>query len=485
MDYYDIVIVGAGPCGLSLAHCCSNIKNIKILIIDKEKTIGGCHRVKRVTVGKYSDIFTEHGPRIYLSIYYNLFYLMSEMGLSINDVFTNYKYNFLLLSITKILPNFSLYEIVILTYVYLLYLLNEDYGNDINLRYFLESYGFQSSSKDIFDKLCRFSDGSGYDKYSLNKIIKIFDIISLTNIYQPKYPLDISLFSVWYKYLEQNNVDFLLGTNITYINKNDGKIDYIVLDDNIKIACGKLILAVPPIGIKNIIKKNKEIKDAFGDFETFDKWAEKTEYIEYISITYHFKDNIKINELNGLALDTDWALRVINLSDYMSEIEIGYKKVLSVAICKTDVISKYTHKTANECSKEELYKEVYRQMKMSIYPDLPDNYLAVLNPNNYYNININKWGTEDEAFFNTFGTKYIPFQSKNIDNLYNAGTHNGASYFSYTTMESAVSNGISLACILFPSLRNKYYIHTFVKGKDIILFLITFILILVIILHNL
>ena len=60
---YDYLIVGAGPCGLALAWYLSKL-NKKILIVEKENTIGGCHRVRRV-----NGLFTEHGPRIYLDNY--------------------------------------------------------------------------------------------------------------------------------------------------------------------------------------------------------------------------------------------------------------------------------------------------------------------------------------------------------------------------------------------------------------------------------
>ena len=46
---YDLVIIGGGPAGLSLAHYCRSQK-LKILIIERESQIGGCHRVNRVNI---------------------------------------------------------------------------------------------------------------------------------------------------------------------------------------------------------------------------------------------------------------------------------------------------------------------------------------------------------------------------------------------------------------------------------------------------
>ena len=82
---YDLIIIGAGPSGLALAHYCAS-KNLKIIIIDRENSIGGCHRVRRI---KYKDeeIFTEHGPRIYLSSFVNFMELLNEFGYNFDELF--------------------------------------------------------------------------------------------------------------------------------------------------------------------------------------------------------------------------------------------------------------------------------------------------------------------------------------------------------------------------------------------------------------
>ena len=56
MDNYDLIIVGAGPAGLALAQCMRKTYK-KILIIERESEIGGCHRVRRVDYNNENTIF--------------------------------------------------------------------------------------------------------------------------------------------------------------------------------------------------------------------------------------------------------------------------------------------------------------------------------------------------------------------------------------------------------------------------------------------
>jgi hypothetical protein len=477
MEFYDLVIVGAGPSGLALAQCCSydNPFPNSILVIDREQTIGGCHRVKRLQDG----IFTEHGPRLYFSNYVNLFNLMKEFGLDIDDIFVKYKYSFPDM-LKNILKEVSIYEAlyfgIILTIHYLIYIFDDNYGSNINLETFCQQYSNKMTT--IIDRICRIADGAYIKKYSLNRFLKITDSTILSSTYQPKHPLDISLFNRWQKFLEKRGVTFYLNSTISYIHYDNekNKLKYVILENGKTIYFNKLVLAIPPENIARLIKPY-EFKDCFGQFEKFDEWAEETDYIDYISITYHFTKELKLDYIHGVTFNTEWGIIAINLSDYMTNIENTFNTVISVAVTICDTKSSYIHKTANECSKEELYKEVYRQLRQSLYPNLPIDYVAVMNPNIYYNKNKKKWQNKDEAFFHTIGTQYIPFESK-VKNLYNVGTHNGHSYVPYTTMESAVSNGIFLAKILHPKSKNRYILEKSFTTKHIVLIIILTILIL-------
>jgi phytoene dehydrogenase-like protein len=472
-----MIIIGAGPAGLTLAHCCSHI-GLKILIIDREKNIGGCHRVIRTQDG----LFTEHSPRIYLSDYVNVFHIMSELGLKQDDIFVPYKYTMIDI-IIKLLPYIHVHEIFTIIFAYLIYIFNPNHGYITSLKDFCISNNFSDIMIEKLDRICRVADGTDINKYSLNKLLSVMDLSG--SILQPKEPLDKSLFKRWKTYLESHNVDFALGHEITYIHYNKilKRVYYIVLDNKHTIYLNNLVFAIPPANISKILKNNKEITNAFGDYSKFNEWSENTDYNEYISMTFHYKKNVNLPNINGITIDTDWGIVANALTDYMQHIEDNYKTVISITITLPDSKSSKTGKTANQSTKEEIFEEVYRQIIDSIYPNLTSDYRAILNPNQYYEDN--KWKSRDKAYFNTVGTKFIPFQSKHIPNLYNVGTQNGKSYIDYTTMESAVSNAMALSYHLYPELKQRYYIRKSFRLREIIQFIMISILIIFILWHML
>lgn len=470
MRYYDLVIIGAGPAGIALAHVSCSLYR-KILVIDREGVIGGCHRVKR----NYEGIFTECAPRIYFTIFYNFFVLLKEMGLNVCDIFTPYKHDFISNMFKDAWRTFSLYEKYILIYSYLRYMINDNHGKNVGLYNYLLYYKFTTKSMDMLGKICHHLDNCDIATVSLNKLLKIYDILISHKILQPILPLDVSLFNVWKQFLENRGVDFLLNVDLKNVALIDNSVSHIILNNGEQIDCDKLVFAVPPVCLHDIIKNDEILKDAFGNYANLKRWVERTKYKDCISITYHFRSDTVFPNNNGLTLITDWGIRVINLAEYMKKVECNNNIVLTVAITILNKESEYTSKCANECNLRELILEAYRQIKTSFFNNGEYAYEAYLNPNNYYDTGDNQWKCIDSAYLNLYDEQYIPFKSSTIDNLYNLGTHNGKSYVPFNSIESAVSNGISLATELYPDVKKRYCIIRGYYGKDYLILLILFV----------
>ena len=101
---YDYIIVGGGPSGLTSALYLSSLTNTRVLLIDKNPSLGGCHRVIRVGEENY---FTEHGPRMYSSAYLNFKTILRKIDTSFEDVFVKSRFNLQ----SRSTKNFSLREL--------------------------------------------------------------------------------------------------------------------------------------------------------------------------------------------------------------------------------------------------------------------------------------------------------------------------------------------------------------------------------------
>lgn len=476
---YDLIIIGAGPSGLALSHYCSS-KNLKILIIDQESSIGGCHRVRRVNYNN-EKLFTEHGPRVYLSSFINFKELLNDFGFDFNKLYKIDKnsntYNIIN---ENLLPIISISEVIILILSFIYYLFNNRYGDNISMHDFMINNNFSNKTYKFINKLCISTDGGTANMYSLNKFLKGSDQNLFYSVYQPILPNDIGLFKIWKDNLK--NVDFIFNTKIINITKNS------IIANNNNIYYGKkIILAIPPTNLISILNNipDNNIKNCFGDINKLNKWSNNTKYLYYISVVFHWNYIFKLDEKTNFATNTEWSILYEILSNNMKFNNYTSKIVISCAITERNNKSKRINKTANECSEKELIDEIYYQL-LSKFPNLPYPTIGILSPGNY--IHNNEWIDKDTAFIDTptSNNNYISFQSKTIPSLYNLGTHNGNSLYNYTSIESAITNAMNLSFELYPELKNKYKIKKiFWTVKNVLFILLIFIIILLFILSYL
>lgn len=473
-NFYDLVIIGGGPAGLALATYCSKL-NKRIIVIDKEDDIGGCHRVRRVKFNN-EKIFTEHGPRIYSSSYLNFIQLLNSMNIEFRDLFKPYHFTMSAIGGETLWSTLTYQELFYLTLEFIKLIINDSHGHDISMQQFTSLRQFKKESADIIDKLCRLTDGADMSRYTLNEFLNLFNQQFLYGIYQPKLPNDVGLFNLWKKQLLNRNVSFELSSNVTKLVLEGDKIASIQLqhkDKSVKNISGKqFIIAIPPLNMVKLLQNSN--LNAFGNLTELDRWAQNTAYIDYLSITFHWDKKLDLPDRYGFPR-TEWGVAYIVLTDYMTFQEKSSSTVISIAVTTVDRLSSRINKTANDCTKEELIDEVFYQLLKS-YPNLPTPTISILSPGVDYDVKNKKWVSYDTAYIATSFENFIPFQSQSISNLYNLGTHNGKSAYKFTSIEAAVSNALKLSHELYPELTSIYHFKSGYTIRGLILLVLFIIL---------
>lgn len=469
---YDVIIIGAGPAGLALAQCLSKTYD-KILIVDREKEIGGCHRVLRVE----DNIFTEHSPRVYSSIYKSFKFLLTDMNSDFDELFTPYKFTISEIGSGIIFSTFSVVEFVKFGIQYMRLLVNDNHGKDISIGKYMSDNNFSEETKQLVDRLTRLTDGAGADVYTLNQFLQLFNQQFFYRLYQPKLPNDEGLFKVWRNFLSSKNVSFMLDTSVKSINldKNTGLVKSITVDNKTEEIFGdKIVLATPPKSFMPILaSSDSEIQNSFMDFDKLKTFSSQTEYMTYISLTFHWDKKIDLPRVYGFP-KSKWGLTYIVLSDYMTFAEKVSKTVITCTITYTDVLSKNINKTANQCTKDEILLEAFNQLKES-YPNIEKPTLSVLSPLMSYNSKTLKWECADSAFITTTNG-YLPCTGT-IKNLYNVGTQNGKCKYAFTSIETAVANSMYLAGIIEPELKEHYEVQNITVLSDVFFLIVVLIVV--------
>jgi hypothetical protein len=212
-------------------------------------------------------------------------------------------------------------------------------------------------------------------------------------------------------------------------------------------------MAIPP---KNLLEMTTafNIPHSWGDLR---QYANDTAYIEYMSVSFHWNKELNLEKVYGFP-KSSWGIAFVVLSDYMKFEQDNSKTVISAAVTISNKRSPNNNKMADECTANELVDEMFLQLKEA-YPKLPLPTISVISPGVKYDDKNKKWVSENTAFIMTSNKGYQPFQNNLIKNMYNLGTHNGKSYYKFTSLESAVSNAVVLSKELYPELNNSKYIR--------------------------
>lgn len=463
---YDYAIVGGGPTGMTLAWILSNQKK-KVILIEKDEVLGGCHKVLRI-----NGYFTEHGPRVYSDSFVMFNEILFEMGFIYKDLFKPYKFKLLNID-NKTILNLTFNEKMALLTAFLKLIINKNYGKTISIKHFMNEKHFTEDSSDYIERLCRLTDGASTDNYTLFQFLQLLNQQFFYNLFQPKLPNDKGLIKLWTKKLLENKVKIILNSHVVKIDVINNKASKLIIFENgirKEIIANKYILSIPPKPFYNLISSNPATENIFGNNEDIKKWKSKNSYFDYITLTFHYKDEIKLQKLNGFPR-TPWGIGFIIISDFMNfKINEPSKTVISICISILDVVNEHG-KTVNQCSKEEIIK--YTEEQLSFFPK-PD--LVLISPT--IKRSGDTWINMDTAYVVTSEQHFIKSKS-NLSNLYYVGIPNGNSSYNFTSIESAVQNAIHFCIEEIPELK---YHYIFKDLKEVRYFVIDVIIIIICIL---
>jgi hypothetical protein len=452
----DYCIVGAGPAGLCIGWILSN-NGYNVTIIDREKSIGGCHRVRRD-----NGYFTEHGPRVYSNVYVNTIDWLSDMDIDFNDYFNEYKFKVSSIGGRQI-SDMKWNELLWLGIEMIILGFYEKRSRSISCLEYMKKHNFSNKTIDYIDRICRLTDGSGADRYTLYQFLSLVNQNTGYTIYQPSIPNDKGLFNDILNKMKSKGIQFILGNEVIQLNRNNNKIDSILIKScSTKsarlIKANNYILAIPPSNLIKILTSSN-LHNAFGNYSLIRDWVIRNSYNVYIPITFHWDYNIDVPKIWGFP-SSEWGIAYIVVSDYYNRKEDRSKTLISTCITKPNSVSTYLGKTPNECSKDELIYETFRQLRLTL-TKLPKPTLSILS-SGVKKVD-NRWITLDDAYMMTKDNVKghpIKFQSDIYHNLFSLGTHNGYSIYSFTTLESAITNAYKLSHLLDERNRSKYIIRS-------------------------
>jgi hypothetical protein len=431
----DIVILGGGIGGLTVAHELSKHDKFRINIYEKTDTIGGMARSSRDIDG----CATEYCWRVFFGFYNNFFTILKEIPLIENSLKTPldnlsvYKHKNFYDSTIPLSDKLNSIKAIV----------NGITSCDERLVK-LDNLSWWDAIKtnkesDIFRQI---GPWLGMDRYngSFNSVIRVgieMQILStyLDNNYRDyvtTLPTSEAIFDHWQEYLMDKNVGINFNKQVSYIKVNKNKVEFVVINNEI-ISGDYYILNLPINALNSVINKNPQLK--VGDLGNIQELCDTCLHMQ-LSFQVYFNKAINLNKANAfLIVDSSWDLIVLcydqlytssNLCKNLCNIKGGW----SIAVCTAYMPGILYKKPFRECTYEEIINEIWAQVmncnnlknEVKKYNnfDLSNDLIVKWSPmwDSFYYSN-NKLYTTEPKFTNNKGSlKLRPSFKTSIDNMY-------------------------------------------------------------------
>ena len=406
-----IIIIGAGPAGLSLAMNLSQNKNRKITIIEKSKYPGGSWKSYFID-NKY---FCEHSPQVLFNNYDRFFKLLEILKINTNNYIVNTSGNLLLFYFKMLKFLIKYFTISDFAKMFLAVIDFRNHNTKTTIEDIVNKYQLSTSARKAMT-IMALAAADIPEKVLFKNILFIASgyLIQIN---------DKNLFvNKIIEYLKLRNVNIILNSKVVGFENDNGMISFCKYSSNnklFKIKGDEFIMAIPPIPIYNIIRTNPITMNNWEPINDFKKWAMYSSYYS-IGFQMHFTEKLPWIDKWGWTINSPWYIIGLPVSNFIKEYtrDPSIKTVWSFTIIDGNYISPRINKTTNQCSLEEIKEEALHQLSQE-YGSKLEPKVFTFNPSVKYKNN--KYTSSGSGVVITkLGT--IDFQGK-IPNLFTVGCH--------------------------------------------------------------
>jgi uncharacterized protein with NAD-binding domain and iron-sulfur cluster len=175
----------------------------------------------------------------------------------------------------------------------------------------------------------------------------------------------------WLTHLKEKGVQFYLNTPTVYINCKEQKVASVtVLKDgtNTEITADYFLFAVPVEVMANLL--NTDLLQIDPTLSTIKQLSDSVSWMN--GAQFYLTEDLEVNHGHTIYIDTPWALTSISQKQFWPDVDLKsygdgtVKGILSIDISDWDSPGILFNKSAKECTKEEIIKEIWGQLKKSL-----------------------------------------------------------------------------------------------------------------------
>jgi len=186
-------------------------------------------------------------------------------------------------------------------------------------------------------------------------------------------PTNEAWLNPWYKYLTGKGVKYHHGTSVTSIQTKDGRISGVTYEKDGDVGHGGApgdyyLLAVPVERAANLM--SEEVLALDPSLKNIIKLAPNVEWMN--GIQFYLNTEVNLNRGHSMYTGSNWALTSISQIQFWPDYDLSRRgngkvvSILSVDISDWKANGNFNGKAARDCTKDEVMKEVWAQLKQEL-----------------------------------------------------------------------------------------------------------------------